>query len=286
VSSSSTSSGETTRSSALSSTSGSSAPSGKAVRRVALVAHGKAAAVAEAISRVEEVAAAAGIELGDEQPDLAVTLGGDGSMLRAFHRFLGTGVPVIGVNFGRVGFLTAIEAEELEHGLERAFAGDYVVVELPTLEVRIGEESWPAVNDVVASGSRLGRMIALAYAVGGEDLGTLPCDGLICSTPSGSTAYNLSNGGPVLVWGLDAMALTFVAPHSLHVRPLVVPRSRDLAVTNRTSDGAVTVIVDGREVGELQPGDGFEVRLGEQSSLLATLPERTFFSRYRETFAS
>jgi NAD+ kinase len=129
-------------------------------------------------------------------------------------------------------------------------------------------------------------MVELAYAVGGEDLGVLPCDGLICATPSGSTAYNLSNGGPVLVWGLDAMALTFVAPHSLHVRPLVVPRGRDLVVTNRTADGSVTVIVDGRQVGRLEPGEQVAVRLAEQTSLLATLPERTFFTRYRETFAS
>jgi NAD+ kinase len=207
-------------------------------------------------------------------------------MLQAFHRFLGAGVPVIGVNFGRVGFLTSIRHEELEQGLERAFEGDFTIVELPTLEVRIGGESWSAVNDVFATSSTLGRMVELAYAVGGEDLGVLPCDGLICATPSGSTAYNLSNGGPVLVWGLDAMALTFVAPHSLHVRPLVVPRSRDLEVTNRTADGSVTVIVDGSEVGRLEPGQQFEVRLAEQTSLLATLPERTFFTRYRETFAS
>jgi len=114
----------------------------------------------------------------------------------------------------------------------------------------------------------------------------LPCDGVICSTPSGSTAYNLSNGGPVLLWGLDAMAITFVAPHSLHVRPLVVPHNLPLRVTNRTADGSVTVIVDGMEVGKLEPGQQVDVHLGGQKSLLATLPERTFFSRYRQTFAS
>ena len=262
--------------------------SGKPVKRVAIVTHGNGPAVTEAVSRVERLVESTDVELvgEDQQPDLAVTLGGDGSMLQAFHRFLGAGVPVIGVNFGRVGFLTSIRHEELEQGLERAFEGDFTIVELPTLEVRIGGESWSAVNDVFATSSTLGRMVELAYAVGGEDLGVLPCDGLICATPSGSTAYNLSNGGPVLVWGLDAMALTFVAPHSLHVRPLVVPRSRDLEVTNRTADGSVTVIVDGSEVGRLEPGQQFEVRLAEQTSLLATLPERTFFTRYRETFAS
>jgi NAD+ kinase len=263
-------------------------PSGKPVKRVAVVTHVDDTDVADAVSRLERLAESKGIELtgDDDHPDLAVTLGGDGSMLRAFHRFLDTGVPVIGVNFGRVGFLTSIPADELERGLERAFNGEFTVVELPTLNVRVGGDNWPAVNDVVATSSTPGRMVELAYAVGGEDLGVLPCDGLICSTPSGSTGYNLSTGGPVLVWGLDAMAITFVAPHSLDVRPLVVPRSRELAVTNRTPSGSVTVIVDGREVAKLEPGEQVDVRLAEQTSLLATLPECTFFSRYRETFAS
>jgi NAD+ kinase len=263
-------------------------PSHKRIKRVSVVTHSQGAAVADAVSRLERLAEAKGVELTGEEdgPDLVVTLGGDGSMLRAFHRFLDARVPVIGVNFGRVGFLTSIEAGELEEGLERALEGDFRVVELPTLAVRIGGESRPAVNDVFATSSTLGRMVELGYAVGGEDLGVLPCDGVICSTPSGSTAYNLSNGGPVLVWGLDAMAITFVAPHSLHVRPLVVPHDLPLAVTNRTPDGSVTVIVDGMEFGKLEPGQQVDVRLGEQRSLLATLPERTFFCRYRKTFAS
>jgi NAD+ kinase len=207
-------------------------------------------------------------------------------MLRALRRFLGTGVPVLGVNFGRVGFLAALQADSLEDGLGRAFAGDYRVVELPALEAEAREGRWMAVNDLVVTSSSLGRMIELGWAVGGEDLGSLPCDGLICSTPSGSTAYNLSNGGPVLVWGLEAMAVTFVAPHSLHARPLVVPRGRDLAVVNRTVDVAATVLVDGHHVDELEPGEQVVARLGDQDSLLATLPESTFFGRYRRIFAS
>ena len=157
-------------------------------------------------------------------------------MLRALQRFLGTGSPVIGVNFGRVGFLTSIAADDLEPGLERVFAGEYLVVELPTLEARAGAEEHVAVNDVVVASSIVGRMIELGWAIGGEDLGALPCDGVICATPSGSTGYNLSNGGPVLVWGLDAMAVTFIAPHSLHARPLVVPRGSDVEIENRTRD--------------------------------------------------
>jgi NAD+ kinase len=129
-------------------------------------------------------------------------------------------------------------------------------------------------------------MVELGWSVGDEDLGSLACDGVIASTPSGSTAYNLSNGGPVLVWGLDAMAVTFIAPHSLHARPLVVPRSSDVAVENRTADVAVTVLVDGHEVSQLAKGDRVVVRLGSARMRLATLPDATFFTRYRDTFAS
>jgi NAD+ kinase len=274
------------------STAGSSAPSGKAVRKAALVLHGRRDTVADAVPRVRELAEQAGVELvedtGDGIPetDIALVLGGDGTMLRTLGRFLGTGIPVAGVNFGTVGFLTSIPRTHLENGLKRLFRGEYELIDLPTLEATAGETPARAVNDLVAAGSTLGRMVQLAWSVGGEDLGELPCDGVICATPSGSTAYNLSNGGPVLVWGLDAMALTFVAPHSLHARPLVVPRSRDLKVTNASAKGAVAVLADGHKVGELAAGDAVTIRLADQRSLLATLPEATFFRRYRETFAS
>ena len=218
--------------------------------------------------------------------DIAVVLGGDGTMLRALQRFLDTDVPVIGVNFGRVGFLASIQSNELESGLARVFAGDYDVVELPTLEVEVAAQRAVAINDVVVLSATRGRMVELAWSVGNEDLGVQPCDGMICATPTGSTAYNLSNGGPVLVRGLDAVAVTFIAPHSLHARPLVAPRGLDLAIRNRTTDVDVTVIVDGHVFAEVGTGPPIMVRLGEQRSLLAMLPEATFFQRYRATFVA
>jgi NAD+ kinase len=215
-----------------------------------------------------------------------VALGGDGTMLRTLAHLIGTDVPVIGVNFGRVGFLASIRPERLEDDVGRAFAGEYLVVELPTLEVRLDGGRHVAVNDVVTTSSTLGRMVELAWTVGGEDLGTVPCDGMICATATGSTAYNLSNGGPVLVRGLDALAVTFIAPHMLSARPLVVPRGLDVGVRNATPDVALTVLVDGHKVSEVGPGGEVTIYLCAQRCLLATLPETTFFSRYRETFAS
>jgi NAD+ kinase len=194
-------------------------------------------------------------------------------------------VPAFGINFGRVGFLTSLGPDELECGLGRVLAGEYVVHRLPTLAVTLGDVRRVALNDVVGTSSALGRMIEVGYAVGGEDLGVQPCDGIICATPSGSTAYNLSSGGPVLVWGLEAMVVTFVAPHSLHVRPLVIPHGQDLTVRNATPDVPITVIADGHAFGGLAPGDSYSVGLDDQSALLATTPEETFFTRYERHFA-
>ena len=273
------------------------------MRRAAVVTHGKPETIGPALARLEKVAREAGVDLllpheevakhgvGEPEADLvsadvAVVLGGDGTMLRALQRFLGTDVPVIGVNFGRVGFLASIEQDELEAGLARVFAGDYRVVHLSTLDVEGKGVHASAVNDVVALTAVRGRMVELGWQIGGEDLGVQPCDGMICATPSGSTAYNLSNGGPVLVRGFDAMAITFIAPHSLHVRPMVVPRGLDLEIRNETPDVRVSVIVDGHTLEDFGRGESIVVRIGERRSFLATLPETTFFSRYRETFGS
>jgi NAD+ kinase len=289
----------------MTSTSESQPRSAEAVRRAAVMTHGKPATIGPALERLERVARQSGVELllpgeevekhGHGEPeedlssaDIAVILGGDGTMLRALQRFLGTSVPVIGVNFGRVGFLASMGEEVLEAGLARVFAGDYDVVELTTLDVDVDGERAAAVNDVVVLSATRGRMVELAWALGGEALGSQPCDGMICSTPAGSTAYNLSNGGPVLVRGLDAMAITFIAAHSLHVRPMVVPRGLELEIRNETPDVGVTVLVDGHMLADLEPGfpPPILVRLGERRALLAMLPEATFFRRYRETFGS
>jgi NAD+ kinase len=262
-------------------------PASRAVRRAAVVTHGHPETVGDALGRLERLAAALGVELeGPEsaEPDVIVVLGGDGTMLRALRGCLHAPAPVIGVNFGRVGFLTSIPGEKLEDGLARVFAGEYRVVELCTLEARVGGERVLAVNDIVVTSSVPGRIVELEWEVGGEDLGRMPCDGMICASPTGSTAYNLSNGGPVMMWGLDAMAITFVAPHSLHARPLVVPRDLDLVVGNRTGDVAVSVLVDGHEAGSLGAEESAAIAVAPETSLLALLPEVTFFTRYHDVF--
>ena len=285
----------------MTSTSESQPRSTSAVQRAAVITHGKPGTIGPALDRLERLARTAGVELllpddevakhgGEAESDLgaadiAVVLGGDGTMLRALQRFMGTDVPVIGVNFGRVGFLATIPRDELESGLARVFAGEYSVAPLTTLDVDANGARAAAVNDVVSLTSIRGRMVELGWRIAGEDLGVQPCDGMICATPTGSTAYNLSNGGPVLVRGLDAIAVTFIAPHSLHARPIVVPRGLELEIRNETLDVGVTVIVDGHELTDVGHGARIVVRLGDRDALLATLPEATFFRRYSETFS-
>ncbi|MGI8606795.1 MAG: NAD(+)/NADH kinase [Gaiellaceae bacterium] len=258
----------------------------RVIARTALVTDGRPETDSTAAATVERVAAEGGVELVEPgaEADVVISLGGDGTMLRALHAKLGSGTPVFGFNFGRVGFLTSAAGDELETVLPRVFAGDFDVVALCTLEAHLPGGTETAVNDIVATSARPGRMIELGWEIGGETLADQPCDGMICSTPSGSTAYNLSNGGPVMMWGLDAMAITFVAPHSLHARPIVVPPGQSLRISNLTAGGPVSVLADGRGCAELATGETLEVALGPEKCLLAHLPEVSFFTRYHDVF--
>ena len=159
-------------------TSTSTSPQPSRPETAAVIAHGRID-VRPAVERVRRVAADSGVTLVDDPTtaDIVVVVGGDGTILRALARLLGSDVPAIGVNFGRVGFLASIKPDVLERDLARVFAGEYRIVELPTLEVKLDGKRHVAVNDVVATSGTLGRMVELAYAVGGEDLGRFRATG-------------------------------------------------------------------------------------------------------------
>jgi len=278
-------------------------PPSEPVRSAAVVTHGRLETIGDGLERLHAVAAhndvtlllpkeereKHGLPSGDDdvsKADLVIVLGGDGTMLRTLDRFMDSGIPVFGVNYGRVGFLTSVSAAELESGVERAFSGDYRLLELPTLEVEADGQRRAAINDIVLISSTHGRVVELNWKVGGEDYGNVACDGMVCSTAIGSTAYNLSNGGPVVVWGIDVISITFVAPHTLAARPLVVPRGQSLVAENVTADIPLSVLVDGYPLAELGFGERAEVTFGERRGLLALLPEVTFVRRFREIFPS
>jgi len=242
--------------------------------------------VATADEHAKHGEAAAGIErvADGERPDVCIVLGGDGSILYALRRFADTGVPVFGVNFGTIGFLAAVERDELQDGLRRAFTADFEVMELPALRVQLSVEHPVALNDVSFVRRPHGRMAELSYRIGGEEVGNVRCDGLVAATPAGSTGYNLANAGPILAWGVKGYVVSFIAPHTLAARALVVAPDDTLHVANPAGRESVEISLDGEGAGELAPGDELEIRFEEGVGRLAQLPGANFYHRIREKF--
>jgi NAD+ kinase len=260
-----------------------------AATRTAVEAAGRAAFAL--VAEPEEVAkhgdAAAGIRSVESLPescDLCLVLGGDGTILRALGAYAGSEVPVFGINFGTVGFLAAAEADELEGALDRAFAGDYEVMTLPALAIGALGERRVALNDVSFTRRPRGRVAELSYRLGGQEVGRVRCDGLVAATPAGSTGYNLANQGPILAWGVEGYVVSFVAPHSLTARPLVVAPDDVLHVHNDGGRDPVDIALDGDLVGELRAGEEVEVHFRDRVGRLAQLPGSNFYRRIREKF--
>lgn len=231
--------------------------------------------------------AAAGVEAVDSlprQPDLCLVLGGDGSILYALRSFARTGVPVFGVNFGTVGFLAGVERDGAEEGIRRVLAGEAETIDLPGLEIEVEGKQHVSVNDVTFSRRPHDRVAELSYKIAGEEVGHVRCDGLVAATPVGSTGYNLANNGPILAWGVEGYAVSYIAPHSLTARALVVAPGDVLHVGNAAGREPVEIAVDGEHVGELQPGAEAEVRFSGAIGKLAQLPGASFYHRIREKF--
>jgi NAD+ kinase len=214
---------------------------------------------------------------------LCVTLGGDGTILRALRAYAGTRVPVFAVNFGQVGFLATVEPEAIRDGFERALAGTLDALSLPAIELTGAAGSHTALNDVSVHRKVGGRVAELSYAVGEEEIGSVRCDGLVIATPAGSTGYNLANGGPVMAWGVAGMVVSFIAPHSLSARALVISPD-DTLILNNSSREALAVTIDGRPVGDLAPGEAVRAQFAEDVATLAQMDGSSFYRRLREKF--
>jgi NAD+ kinase len=231
-------------------------------------------------------ASAAGIELerADETPDLCLVLGGDGTILHALRRFAHTDVPVFGVNFGTVGFLAAVERAEAEAGIARAFAGEIETIQLPAIRVEVGGRSGIGFNDVTLSRRPHDRVAELSYRIAADEVGHVRCDGLVAATPVGSTGYNLANQGPILAWGVKGYVVSYIAPHSLTARALVVAPADVLTVGNAPEREPVEVALDGTEFGELGSGEELEISFVDSAGRLAQLPGTSFYGRIRDKF--
>jgi NAD+ kinase len=275
-------------------------------RTAALITHSHPPAATEAVSIACSVAqdagwrlvataaeiekhsdAAACVERVDSlpsDPDLCLVLGGDGSILKALRRFSRTGVPVFGVNFGTVGFLAAVERDEAAEGIRRALAGETETIDLPALSIEVAGEERFALNDVSFSRRPHDRVAELSYRIAGEEVGNVRCDGLVAATPAGSTGYNLANQGPILAWGVKGYVVSYIAPHSLTARALVVAPSDVLTVGNAYGREPVDVAIDGAQAVTLDPGAALDVRFADSVGRLAQLPGTSFYHRIREKF--
>jgi NAD+ kinase len=216
--------------------------------------------------------------------DLCVVMGGDGTILTALRQYAGTEVPVFAVNFGEVGFLATIDPDGLHTDFDRAFTGDFERLRLPGITVVRPDGTWTAMNDISVHRKPGFRVADLAYALAGEEIGRVRCDGLVVSTPQGSTGYNLANGGPVLAWGVAGFVVSFIAPHSLTARSLVVAPDDPLTIANRSREEPVEVHADGRPVVELPAGEEIRVEFARDNAVLAQLPGASFYHRLRERF--
>jgi NAD+ kinase len=242
--------------------------------------------VADQVELDKHGEAASGLELerANETPDLGLVLGGDGTILHALRRFSGTNVPVFGVNFGTVGFLAAVERKDAEAGIARALDGEIETIELPAVRVTAGGKSGIGFNDVTLARRPHDRVAELSYRIADEEVGHVRCDGLVAATPVGSTGYNLANQGPILAWGVEGYVVSYISPHSLTARALVVAPADILTVANAPDRATVEIAVDGVEWGELAPGNELEVSFVESAGRLAQLPGTSFYGRIRDKF--
>ncbi len=214
--------------------------------------------------------------------DLCLVFGGDGTILRSLGRLLGTSVPTLGVNYGNVGFLASLPRSGWLDGFGSIVAGDYRVVELLTVEVQVNGDRFTAVNDVVLSRVAPRHVLRLQYEIAGVTAGTMSCDGLVISSPAGSSAYSLSCGGPIIEWDAAVLLLNFIAPHSLGFRPLILRTGHVITARNLSPEQEAEVAVDGVPKGYLAPGDSVRIAAGQLRARLLVQSESSFYRNVEE----
>ncbi len=217
--------------------------------------------------------------------DALLTLGGDGTMLRGARLLAGRPIPVLGVNLGHLGFLTSCGADEVEGALERLASRDYVVERRMTLEASCSgaraRQHWRAVNDIVLHKGGFARVVLLRISVNGEPIGTYAADGIIVATPTGSTAYNLSAGGPIVVPTVESIIVTPISAHTLAVRPVVLPPTATVELQAQDGPSELLVTVDGQVGTTFGVGESLVVRRADQPVLMVRFTDASFFARMR-----
>jgi NAD+ kinase len=217
-----------------------------------------------------------------------LTLGGDGTLLRGARVISPHAVPILGINLGRLGFLTCCNADEMSDALTRFARRDYYAESRMALEARVFDsrgverQSWIALNDVVLHKGGFARVVGVRVAADGEPIATYASDGIVVSTPTGSTAYSLSAGGPVVYPTLETIVLTPVAAHTLAIRPLMLPSSVEVTLRADDASEELLVTVDGQVGTTFAAGETLSVRRAPGGVLIVRFPGSSFFTTLRQ----
>jgi NAD+ kinase len=221
-----------------------------------------------------------------KRADLLITFGGDGTLL-SVARSAPTGVPVLGVNMGTLGFLTEVSVEEFPAVLEMVLSGEYPAEERVTFDVIVEgpqreKRTYRVLNDATINKSALARIVEMRVTVAGQFVSIFRADGLIVSTPTGSTAYNLSAGGPIVYPTMGAIVLTPICPHMLTNRPIVLPDTLEVEIGIVTKNQEIFLTLDGQEGLPVTEDDRICVRKSEQTVLLVQSPKKNYFDVLRD----
>jgi len=232
-----------------------------------------------------------GINAAPELPDdldLVFVFGGDGTLLRAAEAVGRSGVPLLGINFGHLGFLSELERSDLDEGLKRLLDNGFIVEDRLVLEAEVDDggrvETLRALNDIIVAKVTTGRAVRLAVSLGGEPLVSWAADGVIVATPTGSTAYSFSAGGPVVSPHIDCIIVTPVSPHGLFARSVIAPPDEDVELLLQGTEDAASLSADGLPAIKLSPGARVRIRAAKDRIRLAKLQPRPFWRLVREKF--
>jgi NAD+ kinase len=251
------------------------------IERVAIVAHGGRYRIATIKRNLIEWLEAHGIAVGDDAPDLVVSLGGDGTMLRAAQLAHGADAPLLGVNLGTMGYLTEVDAGHELDALEKIINGSYVIEERMMLRCECVGENFVGLNEVLVERTSRHRILRLNVTIGGESLAGFNADGVIVATPTGSTAYALSAGGPIVSPRAHCLVLVPVSAHTMAARPFVLAPDEVVEIEVAREEETASFALDGAIGGDLQPGGKVVVRRHFRPLMLIRLSGPGFIERLR-----
>lgn len=220
----------------------------------------------------------------DNIADIIITFGGDGTILSAVQSYIKSDVPIMGFNVGKLGFLAEFVTIGMEETLKDLMKGNYKVMTRSAIETEVGGETIYALNDIVLEKSDASHMVEIKAYSNGHFIGEYFADGLIIATPTGSTAYNLSAGGPVIFPSSPVLCITPVSPHSLTHRPLVVPDNQNLEFEVYSRTGELTLVADGKVRKKINNGDRIQIRKSDETVKLVEPENSSFFDVLRDKF--